>query len=114
MITAAELERFMALRQRVMEHITHEVTVEHNGPKAYEGTFSITFPSWHHEQGQRPFTALHPEEVTRGYYRIELHCYLLGPARHYNWDGATFGVALENCEADMLGWIAQAKEDWAS
>ena len=45
-------------------------------------------------------------EAEPSFYLIKLHCYVLGPNRHYEWSGDTWEQALERCLADVEGWLA--------
>jgi hypothetical protein len=38
-------------------------------------------------------------------YGVELHCYVLGPHRHYKWNGSTLGEALRKATRDVKRWI---------
>lgn len=38
----------------------------------------------------------------------KLHCYVIGPSRHYEWRGRTMDEALDKAEADINTWI----EEW--
>lgn len=40
-------------------------------------------------------------------YVIELHCYVIGPNRHYRWDGYTFDVALGKAERQIGSWLKE-------
>ena len=39
------------------------------------------------------------------FYLIRLHCYVLGPGRHYEWKGRTLKNALDKAEKDINQWI---------
>lgn len=90
-------ERFCNLRKRVAKAI-HEELIEAPCHKSYEGTWEITvgYPDYFDD-----------DTATAGpdFYRIVLHCYVLGPGRHYNWDGRTFEQALDACEKAVNSWI---------
>lgn len=66
--------------------------------KSYEGTWELLFsyPSYFEDE-----TAT----ATPDFYRITLHCYVLGPGRHYNWVGESWEEALEKCKHDVMEWI---------
>ena len=99
-MSKAEHERFKTLRKKVMDAIEVELR-EDNGCKSYEGTFELIvgYPNYFED-----------EDATQGpdSYCIRLHCYVLGPARHYDWFGKTFGEALTKAEREIASWI---KED---
>lgn len=80
----ADKERFAALRVKVAEMIRKE----------YEGTWEITteYPNYYEDE-----TGTQPPK----WCCITLHCYVLGPARHYDWDGKTFSEALAKAEREI-------------
>lgn len=90
-------QRFQRLRQLVMLAIKARLA-EDSCCKSYEGTFEwlVSFPSYF-EDG----------EGTKGpdSYCLLLHCYVLGPARHYKWYGATPEEALESAEKEIETWL---------
>ena len=63
----------------------------------YEGEFSIVFPNYF---GNIPWI-------------IKLSCYVLGPARHYDWGGDSFEECLDKAEKDIDQWIKE-EEEWLS
>lgn len=90
------MRRFHALRKRLFRDI--EQALEDDGYcKPYEGIFEITtcYPSYF-EEGNAP-----------EHYVIVLHCYVIGPARHYEWRGKTLEAALDKCEAEINGWLEE-------
>ena len=98
-MTKAEHERFKALRKKVMDAIREEFEEDGYG-KSYEGTFELIvgYPNYYED-----------EEATQGpnSYCVRLHCYVLGPARHYDWFGKTFGQALSKAEREIASWIEE-------
>ena len=96
-----EKERFLTLRRKLFEAIRKELEID-CGCKSYEGTLEVTlcFPNYFEDE-------YCDEGVT--YYVIELHCYVLGPNRHYRWDGRSFDVALRKAERDIYSWIGGAE-----
>lgn len=89
-------ERFSRLRKKVMQAIKRELEYD-SYSKSYEGTFEWTecYPSYFEEE----------EGKTSIHYRLTLHCYLLGPGRHYDWRGETKAEVLDQAEADIGRWI---------
>lgn len=90
-------DQFDELRQRLMKAIAVEVTLGY-GHKSYEGSWEITetYPSYFEDPaGNAP-----PETVM-----IQLHCYVIGPHRHYQWLGKNFDEAFEKCKADVEKWL---------
>ena len=98
MIDRDAMERFDRLRQRVMRAVEYELELNDGYCKSYEGTFEVTmsFPEYFQDEtGTKP-----PDFVS-----ITLHCYVLGPHRHYTWEGPTFLDALRKAEAEIDSWI---------
>ncbi len=89
-------QRFEKLRKRVMNAIKREIERD-GGHKSYEGTleWTICYPNYFED-----------ETATQGpcFYQLTLHCYVLGPSRHYTWDGNTMAEALDNAERDIYQW----------
>ena len=103
MISLDESLRFDRLRQRVMQAIAYELKMD-GLCKSYEGAFEVTmsFPEYFQDEtGTKP-----PDFVS-----ITLHCYVLGPSRHYTWRGPTFLDALRKAEAEIDSWIEHQKEE---
>ena len=99
-MTKKEQERFVALRKRVMNAIAKEFEEDCYG-KSYEGTFELIvgYPNYYEDEDG----AQGPDS-----YCVRLHCYVLGPGRHYDWFGKTFGEALTKAEREIGSWL---KED---
>ena len=99
------MKRFETLRQKLYEYIEYSLEVDGHC-KSYEGTFVIEyrFPSYFQRE----------DDPT---YNIHLSCYLIGPTRHYDWEGGTFGGALRAAEQDIYKWIDEGyrfyKEEFA-
>ena len=97
-MTKAEHERFKALRKKVMDAVGWELTENDGYGKSYEGAFEliVVYPNYYEDY-----------DATQGpeSYCIRLHCYVLGPSRHYDWFGKTFGEALSKAEKEILSWI---------
>lgn len=103
MITLDESVRFDKLRQRLMKAIQYEL--EQDGYcKSYEGTFEVvmSFPDYFAD----PTGEKQPDFVA-----IRLHCYVIGPHRHYEWQGPTFLDALRKAEAEIDSWIEAQNGD---
>jgi hypothetical protein len=91
-----DYSRFLALRRRVMQAIRRELE-EDPCYKSYEGTFELlaSYPDY--------FDGEYTDEPD--FFKIVLHCYVLGPARHYEWTGKTFKEALDSAEGEIDSWI---------
>lgn len=90
--------QFYKLRKRLAKAIAVEVALGY-GHKSYEGTWEISygFPDYFDD----PLAESDPIDVT-----IQLHCYLVGPGRHYKWSGSNFDEAFQKCKADVEKWLA--------
>lgn len=94
-----EYEDFLRLRRYVMDALS-KIDMSW-GHKSYEGAFELTlsYPGYFDDG----YDADMPDAVT-----IDLHCYVIGPARHYKWAGATIKEAVEKCKIDVEPWIKEA------
>jgi len=94
-----ERKLFMSIRKKVASYIC-EYIKEDCGHKSYEGIWEllVSYPSYFEDETGTS----NPD-----FYRITLHCYVLGPGRHYNWDGKTWSEALERCRTDIDQWIKE-------
>lgn len=98
-----DYERFYALRRRVFEAIDR-IRAEGESGKIYEGLFEICidFEECYGVGNMKN----EPMAI-----EIKLHCYLLGPYRHYSWRGKTFAEALDHAEAQIDVWIREIADD---
>lgn len=87
------IERFQKLHHKVKE-ACEQVVNEGGCSKSYDGrmSFSIDLPAFY-EEDQAPL------------YHIHLQCYLIGPARSYDWFGLTSDECLDKAEADIDYYI---------
>lgn len=94
-----EQELFAELRKKVADYICEDLKEDY-GHKPYEGTWELLvgFPNYFEDE-----TATEKPN----FYQVTLHCYVLGPGRHYDWDGNSFMEALEKCKADIDSWMAE-------
>ena len=88
--------RFLALRRRVMRAIRRALR-EDPCCKSYEGTFELLVGYPDYFDGEN---TAEPD-----FFKITLHCYVLAPARHYEWKGKTFKEALDSAEREIDSWI---------
>ena len=89
-----EKARFDALRKMVMDAIAEDC----EWGKSYEGAFEwvVCYPDYWDDPEAKKGPDL---------YVLKLHCYLLGPARHYEWDGETRTEALDKAEKEIKSWL---------
>ena len=90
-------ERFDALRKLVMNAIGRELEIDYCG-KIYEGIleWTVRYPDCYDD----PEAKAGPE-----FYVLKLHCYLLGPSRHYEWRGRTPEIVLNKAEKEIKSWL---------
>ncbi len=94
-----EYKLFMSIRQTVASYIC-DYLKEDYGHKSYEGTWEllVSYPSYFEDE-----TATSCPD----FYQITLHCYVLGPGRHYDWHGKTWTEALKKCKNDIERWVKE-------
>lgn len=94
----SEYSRFISLRRRVMQAIRRALE-EDSCCKSYEGTFELLvgYPDY--------FDGEHADKPD--FFKITLHCYVLGPSRHYEWTGKSFKEALDSAEKEIETWIRE-------
>jgi len=92
---------FGLLRQRVAKAI-EAILAEDGYCKSYEGTWEllVSYPDYFDDK---------TGTAAPDFYRITLHCYVLGPARHYDWDGRSWAEAFEKCKEQVESWIEQCE-----
>lgn len=98
-----DFERFHKLRKKTFDGIAKAIEANGGYGKSYEGAFEI--------MQEYPDFYVDPDATSAPIVRIRLHCYILGPARHYEWAGRTFVEALNKAEHDIDGWIKELQED---
>lgn len=88
---------FPVLRKKLAAYLQDCFENEAYG-KWYEGTWTVAsiFPDVY----QDPKGELPPES-----YVIKLDCYLVGPHRHYEWEGKTLDDAFDRCKKQVEIWI---------
>ena len=95
-MTKVDSNRFAELRVKVARMIRDELAID-CCCKSYEGTWEVSaeYPNYFEDEtaSQQP-----------KWYCITLHCYVLGPSRHYSWTGHTFSEALEKAEQAISEW----------
>lgn len=66
--------------------------------KSYEGTIElvISLPDYF-QRDKKP-----------GHVELNLHCYVLGPSRHYSWSGYDVAAVFAEATEDVMGWINEA------
>lgn len=89
--------RFSRLRKKLAAGISKALE-ECDHCKSYEGTWEIieSFPDYFQDE---------KAEAPADYVEIRLHCYVVGPSRHYQWVGSSFEEALEKAEIEIDSWL---------
>jgi hypothetical protein len=79
----------------------HIALLEDDYCKSYEGCFEILveYPNYFEDEEGK---IQHPSA-----WIITLHCYILGPERHYDWMGKTLSEAFAKCKPDVEKMIAE-------
>lgn len=97
-MTGADALAFAAYRRRLFEAIG-EALRRDGHCKPYEGTVEIRYPTYF------------ADKDGGGKMALVLHCYILGPSRHYEWTGRTVAEVVAEADADLTQWIAEMRED---
>lgn len=99
MMNEKEQKLFAELRKKVAAYICEDLKEDY-GHKSHEGTWELLvgFPNYFKDE-----TATAKPD----FYQVTLHCYVLGPGRHYDWNGSSFMEALEKCKSDVDCWVAE-------
>lgn len=93
-----QMSRFNRLRKMVAEEIKRQLEIDGHH-KSYEGTWELTFsyPNYFEDET----ASAEPD-----FYQITLHCYVIGPSRHYDWHGESWDECLSKCELDIEKWCS--------
>lgn len=92
-------EKFLELRKWFMEKLKKmddEGDLEYC--KSYEGSFELALVYPNFFESEAPY-----EE--KPYVCITLHCYVIGPHRHYDWKGNTIEDAVSKARSDIEKWV---------
>lgn len=98
-----QMSRFNRLRKMVAEEIARQLAIDCHC-KSYEGTWELTvsYPNYFEDET----ATARPD-----FYQIALHCYVIGPSRHYDWSGKSWDECLAKCELDIDKWCPVEVED---
>lgn len=100
-MTKKDYMLFMSARKKVAEYLAEYFAHDEDGCcKSYEGTWEllVSYPNYFEDE-----TATAKPD----YYQVTLHCYVLGPGRHYEWSGKTWAEVFRKCNADIDKWIKE-------
>lgn len=96
-----DFEMFHKLREKTFAGIRKALEANDGYGKSYEGAFEITqeYPNFYDDSdaSEKPIV------------RIKLHCYILGPARHYEWVGKSFRDAINKASKDIDEWTKEVE-----
>lgn len=95
-------DRFARLRKMVAKEIERQLAIDCLC-KSYEGTWELTvsYPNYFEDEA----ATAKPD-----FYQIVLHCYVIGPHRHYDFSGKSWDECLEKCENAVASWCAEQEE----
>lgn len=99
-------ERFFKMRAFLFEQI-RKALEEDGHCKSYEGHLTVGFTFRNY------FAAETSAEPCDGVV-VKLHCYVFGPARHYEWQGKTLDDALNKVAEDFKKWARDDAEERAA
>lgn len=90
-------EKFIELRRWFLKKLD-DVDMR-DGCKSYDGTFELLFsyPCYFDERDNGKIDSF-------DYVNIKLHCYVIGPYRHYEWHGKTIEEAVNNARKEIESW----------
>ena len=96
-------ERFNALRKRLFDAIAIELKADDGYCKSYEGSLEwiIEYPNYFEDC----------LAIREPLYTLKLHCYVVGPARHYDFPGKTIKVVLDKFEMWLNAYTAEPEDD---
>lgn len=97
------MEEFLKLRKRLLDAL-NKASEEYPG-KSYEGEMAISY----HYPGIYDFVE-EGKENEPDCVAIVADFYLIGPHRHYTWEGRTLEEAVKQASENIDTWIAGWKE----
>lgn len=98
----SERDRFRELRRRLFIMIGKALKEDHCH-KSYEGAIELTveYPNYFEDTAAVDYTV---------WYHLKIHCYVLGPQRHYELIGGSFDEVLDKFEQTLNEW----ESEWES
>lgn len=100
-MSSRDAERFRKLRGKLFSMIEKQLE---DDPccKSYEGALEVMceYPNYFEDKNAESLPLV---------YRITLHCYVLGPARHYDFVGDTMSRALDKFESALNEWAEEGE-----
>lgn len=95
-MSSRDAERFRKLRAKLFSMIKKQLE-EDPYSKSYEGALEVKceYPNYFEDENA---------EDLPYFYCITLHCYVLGPHRHYDFAGITMSGALDKFEQALNEW----------
>ena len=86
------------LRSQIFSRIPKALERSGGHCKSYEGRIDVSFPNF--------FASQEGGEHTNR-WSVELHLYLIGPHRHYDYAGETLLECVEKMEAEVMPWLEE-------
>lgn len=99
------MDEFLKLRKRLLDAL--EEASKDNPGKMYEGEMEVAF---HYPGIYDEVTVGEDEKDLPDNVIIRADFYLIGPRRHYSWEGTTLAEAVKRASADIDRWIADCKD----
>lgn len=98
-------EEFLDLRKWFLGQVEKAVK-QRECHKSYEGTFElhIQYPDYFEYSDNNILDK--PDA-----FAIVLHCYVIGPQRHYEWSGKDLKKIVNKCRTDLEQWCKEDIED---
>lgn len=100
MVTDVEIHKLQELRELLFDGIEMAIESGVGHHKSYEGAIEISFPNYFDER-QQTFTSN---------YALTIHCYVLGPNRHYTFEGNTLEEAINQAMEHVREWVEDERE----
>lgn len=102
-------KEFLELRKYLFYHLIKlqaDGKMEHH--KTYEGEFDITYRYSNYFEPVSENKCINAE-ITN--VTLALHCYVIGPSRHYMWSGKTLLECVQKARKDIEEWCEEACDD---
>ncbi len=101
MIEAADIKYLNKVRNKLFAAIKKSF-LEDSHCKHYEGAISIHVPNYFEQNYNNN---------SDDKWSIDLHCYVVGPSRHYTWPGPTLSCCIDKMDKDIDSWIKEEEEE---
>jgi hypothetical protein len=92
-MTPADVVALARFRERLHDAVNRSLALDGHC-KSYEGAIEICTPSVFDDE-----------------WIVKVHCYVLGPHRHYSFTGNRFEIALNKADEELTSWIVELEDD---